>query len=190
METWRRGAPTAQRCADKQTSELALGDHSGIEKIGTSPQYLGVFLKFGLFSTIHEGSLSTEEIFPNGAIASGKQRQCCSPSAFVWLQLHRASITVKTISMVGEWQRLSDTTIILYSWTGFYVVIAKGYSGGRSQAERRKKEKRDKGETREWDDGLIERIYISIFSEEVGGDRSPQERNERERGETKGDNGD
>lgn len=50
-------------------------------------QYLVVFLKFGLFSRIHEGSLSTEKVLPNGAIASGKQRLCCSPSAFVWLQL-------------------------------------------------------------------------------------------------------
>lgn len=97
----------------------------------------------------------------------------------------KASITVKTISVVGEQQFLIDTRIImiLYGWNTFYAVIAKGYSAGRSQAERRKKESQRRGETRERNDGLIEWIHISIFSEEVGGDRSPQERNER-----KGDN--
>lgn len=56
----------------------------------------------------------------------------------MWLQLDKASITVKTISVEGERQRLIDTTIILYSWTTFYVVIAERYSGGRSQADGRK----------------------------------------------------
>lgn len=37
-------------------------------------------------------------------------------------------------------------------------------------------------ETRERDDGLIERVQISTFSEEVGGETSPRERNERARG--------
>ena len=59
----------AQRDANRQTSELALGDHSGIRKIGTFQQYLVVFFKFSLYSTIHEGGLSTEEVLPNGAIA-------------------------------------------------------------------------------------------------------------------------
>lgn len=48
---------------------------------------------------------------------------------------------------------------------------------------------RESGETREQEDGLLEWIQISIFSKEVGGDRSPQERNERKRGEKKGVNG-
>lgn len=37
-------------------------------------------------------------------------------------------------------------------------------------------------ETGERDDGLIERVQISTFSEEVGGETSPRERNERARG--------
>lgn len=104
-------------------------------------------------------------------------------SAVPWEPLcGKASITVKTISMVGELERLIDTTImiIFYRWTTFHAVIGNGYSGGRSQAERKKKE----SETRERDDGLIERIQISIFSEEVGRDRSPQERREERGSET------
>lgn len=88
--------------------------------------------------------------------------------------------------MVGERQRLIDTTmiIIFYHWATFYVVIVRGQSGGRSQAGRRTKEgERGGGETRQRDDGLIEWIQMSIFSEEVGRDRSSQERNEREREE-------
>ena len=55
----------------------------------------------------------------------------------------KASITVKTISMVGELERLIDTTImiIFYHWTTFHAVIGNGYSGGRSQAERKKRTK-------------------------------------------------
>lgn len=63
------------------------------------------------------------------------------------------------------------------------MVIGKGFSGGRSHAEREKKEiKGEKEQTRERDDVLIERIQISIvFSEEARGDRSPQERREEAR---------
>lgn len=106
--------------------------------MGTFQQYLVVFLEFESVVNIQEGSLSPEEVLPNGAIAYGKQWQCSSLSVFVWLQPDKASITVKTFSAVGERQRLIDTTIILYSWTTFYVVIATGYAGGRSQAEGRK----------------------------------------------------
>ena len=70
--------------------------------------------------------------------------------------------------MVGERQRLTDTTIISDSWTTFYAAIAKGYSCGRSQAERRKKVggkvEGGRGDARESDDGLIECIQIFPFS--------------------------
>lgn len=152
---------------------------------------LNCFLKVSLFSTIQEESLSTEDILSNGAITFGKQKQCCYLSTFVWRQLGKASITVKAISAVDECQRLTDTTImiVLFGWTTFHMAIADGYSGWRSQAERRKKESEWSGETKEWDDGLIEWIQIPFFSEEVGGDRTPQERTESEkRWESSGDN--
>lgn len=100
---------------------------------------------------------------------------CCSA---------RHQLLSEPFQQVGERQRLTDTTIISDSWTTFYVVIAKGYSWGRSQAERRKKarERSGGGDARESDDGLIECSQIFHFlSELVWGDRSPQERNDRER---------
>lgn len=50
---------------------------------------------------------------------------------------------------------------------------------GVKQREERKKPR--EGVTRGQDDGLIEWIQISIFSEEVGGDRSLRERREEVR---------
>ena len=41
--------PAARRDADQQTSEMTLGNHSGIREIGTFQQYLVVFHRFSYF---------------------------------------------------------------------------------------------------------------------------------------------